>query len=169
MNIPVKIQGKKGWRLVVPSPIPIRIVELPSIKALVESGKIVIACGGGGIPVVDDEDGLQGVDAVVDKDLAAERLGEGIDMEAFMCLTDIECAYTDYEDKLKRKPIGTITSREARQLVADGHFGAGSMRPKIEACLRFTDATGHPAFITSLGNAYNALQGVGTFTKIVAR
>ncbi len=128
----------RGYRRVVPSPQPIDIVERKEIITLVESGAIVVAVGGGGIPVVRSKvlKLLRGVDAVIDKDFAAEKLAELIKADIFVSVTAVPCAYINFNtpDEL---PLGLISVREAKKYIADGHFASGSMLPKMEAVTRF--------------------------------
>ncbi len=162
----VKPNGEKTWRRVVPSPIPLRIVEAKAIKVLVDAGVIVIASGGGGIPVIEKSDGkLYGIDAVIDKDRAGARLAKEVEADVLMILTDVEYAMIDY-GKNTQKPIRTMTILEAKQRIKEGHFGAGSMGPKIEAALGFVQNGGDYALITSLDKAMDALDGK-TGTKII--
>jgi len=162
----VRPTGEKTWRRVVPSPIPLGIAEAGVIKRLVESGTIVIASGGGGIPVIRNGEGrLEGVDAVIDKDRAGAKLAEEVDAEIFLILTDVEHALlnfgTDHE-----APIKKMTVAEAKRYLGEGHFKAGSMGPKVEAATGFVERGGERAIITSLDKAADALDG-GSGTHIV--
>jgi carbamate kinase len=162
----VRPTGEKTWRRVVPSPIPLGIAEAAVIKRLVESGTIVIASGGGGIPVIRNGEGrLEGVDAVIDKDRAGAKLAEGVDADLFLILTDVEHALlyfgTDHE-----APIEKMTVEDAKRYLGEGHFKAGSMGPKVEAAMGFVERGGERAIITSLDKAADALDG-GTGTHIV--
>jgi carbamate kinase len=155
----VKPSGDKVWRRVVPSPDPIANVDATAIQRMVDAGIIVIASGGGGIPVKRDENGhYQGVDAVIDKDLAGERLAEVVKADVLLILTDVEKAKLNF-GKPGEKELGAITIAEAKKYLADGHFLAGSMGPKVRACLRFLDWGGKQAIITSLDKAAEALAG----------
>lgn len=160
----VKPTGERAWRRCVPSPDPIAIVEADAIKRLVDAGVIVIACGGGGIPVVlDDEGNYRGVEAVVDKDLAAEKLAEIIGANIFLILTDVEKVKLNF-GKHDEKDIDRMTITEAKKYLEEGHFLPGSMEPKIKACIRFIEWGGEKAIITSLDKAVEALEGkAGTF------
>ena len=143
----------------MPSPRPLRIVEAGPIKALVELGVIVIASGGGGIPVVEGGDGLlEGIDAVIDKDRAGARLAEEVGAEVLLILTDVEYALKNY-GKPDQEPLRSLTVAQARVMASEGHFGAGSMGPKVEACLEFLERGGERAIITSLQKAAEALEG----------
>jgi carbamate kinase len=164
----VRPNGERTWRRVVPSPIPLEIVEAKAIKDMIESGMIVIASGGGGIPVCKNDCGkLEGVDAVIDKDRAGARLAEEVGANILLILTDVEYALLNY-DKPIQKPIMHMNIEEARKLLKQGHFGAGSMGPKIEAALGFVERGGDEAIITSLDKALDALQG-RTGTHIVLK
>lgn len=155
----VKPGVEKGWRRVVPSPDPIANVEAEAIRAMVEAGIVVIASGGGGIPVMrDDEKRYQGVEAVIDKDLAGQRLAEEVGADVYLILTDVQNAMLDYGESSAR-PIGEMTRSEAQSHLDDGQFLAGSMGPKVEACIRFLENGGERAIITSLDQAVEALAG----------
>jgi len=155
----VKPNGERCWRRTVPSPDPISNLEADVIKKLVDAGVIVIASGGGGIPVLEDEEGnYQGIEAVIDKDLAGERLAEIVGADIFLILTDVEEAKINY-GKANEKSLGKITFEEAKQYFDEGHFLAGSMGPKVKACLRFLKNGGKKAIITSLDKALEALKG----------
>jgi len=149
----------RGWRRVVPSPDPKRIVEIEVIETLVQDGTIVICTGGGGIPVVVTQAGtLKGVEAVIDKDLAGERLATSLGADMFMVLTDVPGAAVRY-GKPGETWLRNVTVEEARRLQAAGHFRSGSMGPKVEACCRFAEARGRPAVIASMERAIEALRG----------
>jgi len=162
----VKPDGERAWRRTVPSPDPIANVGSEGIKRMVDAGIIVIASGGGGIPVVLDEDGhYRGVEAVIDKDLAGERLAEVVNADTFLILTDVEKAKLNFSQPNEQE-VGAITLSEARKYLAEGHFLAGSMGPKVKACIRFLEWGGKKAVITSLDKAVDALEG-RTGTRIV--
>jgi len=155
----VKPTGERCWRRTVPSPDPISNSEGDVIKKLVNAGVIVIASGGGGIPVLEDEEGnYKGIEAVIDKDLAGERLAEIVGADIFLILTDIEKAKINY-GKPNEKALGKITFQEAQNHFDEGHFLAGSMGPKVKACLRFLENGGQKAIITSLDKALEAFNG----------
>lgn len=165
-NWVIKEDSGRGYRRVVPSPIPKRIVNRNIIQALVDSGTIVIAAGGGGIPVYIENDGTyEGVDAVIDKDRASAVLAHDIDARTLLFLTNVECVYLDYR-KEGQQPLKTVTAGQARQYLAQGHFPPGNMGPKIEAAVSFVESGGHEVIITSLSNARNALLG-DAGTKVV--
>lgn len=147
------------YRRVVPSPDPLRILEAKMVKDLLDSGVIVIASGGGGVPVIlDDEGHLSGVEAVIDKDLAGEKLAESVGAHIFIILTDVERVYLHFGTK-RQKGLRTFRVAKAKQYLEEGHFPPGSMGPKIEACIRFIEYGGERAFITSLDHALGALDG----------
>ncbi len=150
--------GRKAYRRVVPSPDPIEIIEKDVIKMLVDAGFIVIASGGGGIPVIDQNGQLRGVEAVIDKDLAGERLAEIVDADIFLILTDVEKVKLNFR-KPNEKDLDKLTIAEAEKYLEEGHFLPGSMEPKVKACIRFLKARGEKAIITSLDKAVEALEG----------
>jgi len=154
----VRMKGEH-YRRVVPSPDPLRILEAKMIKDLLESGAIVIASGGGGIPVVLDDYGhTSGVEAVVDKDLAGEKLAESVGADIFMILTDVDQVFLHFGTK-KQQGLKTLSVEQAKQYLQEGHFPSGSMGPKIEACIRFIEYGGERAIITCLDCADDALDG----------
>ncbi len=149
----------RGWRRVVPSPEPKYIVETPSIKALVEQGHIVICSGGGGIPVFRDKNGcLQGVEAVIEKDLSAERLATSLAASSLIILTDVNGAALDYTTP-GRTWLGRVTVPGLTRYLGEGHFLAGSMGPKIRSIVRFIQNGGKYAVIASLDRAEEATRG----------
>ncbi|MBO8153299.1 carbamate kinase [Thermovirga sp.] len=149
----------RGWRRVVPSPNPLHIVEAEPIKDLVERGYTVIASGGGGIPVVRDSEGLyKGVEAVIDKDLASERLAQEVNADVFMILTDVPKVALNY-GKPDETWLGHVSADELSKYQEEGHFKAGSMGPKVAAALRFVKNGGKKAIIASLNEALQALKG----------
>ncbi|KPV62573.1 MAG: Carbamate kinase [Candidatus Bathyarchaeota archaeon BA1] len=155
----VKPTGDRVWRRCVPSPDPMANVESVAIRKLVDAGAIVIASGGGGIPVILDEHGhYKGVEAVIDKDLAGERLAEVIDADVFLILTDVEKVRLNF-GRPNEKEIDRMTLTEAKKFLGEGHFLPGSMGPKVKACIRFLEWGGEKAIITSLNKAVQALEG----------
>ena len=158
----------RGYRRVVASPMPIEIVELPSIQALVESGIIPICVGGGGIPVVRDEDGqLQGVNAVIDKDRGTSLLAVGLKADLFVISTAVEKVAINF-NKPEQQWLDRITLAEAKQYMAEGHFAPGSMLPKIEAVVSYLEAGGTEALVTNPENIARALRGESG-TRIVSK
>ena len=149
----------RGWRRVVASPVPRRIVEIGAVKLLWDHA-IVITCGGGGIPVVENPDGtLEGVAAVIDKDLAAELLAEQVDADALLILTEVEKVAINF-GKANQQDLGHLSLAEAARYAEEGQFGVGSMLPKVEAAMRFVRANpGKRAIITSLDKCLDALEG----------
>jgi carbamate kinase len=156
-----------AWQRVVPSPTPYSIVETPVIRQLVESGVIVIAVGGGGVPVIEKGPRLIGVEAVVDKDLAASILARDVEAEVLLVLTDVEGVFERY-GKTDQRLIERLTEVEAVELVEAGTLPAGSMAPKVRAAAAFVAAGGTRAVIGSLRHAVEALEG-RSGTAIAAR
>lgn len=148
----------RGWRKVVPSPDPLRIVEIDAILELINKDCIVIANGGGGIPVIEEEGRLKGVEAVIDKDFGGERLALNVGADIFMILTDVPKIYINYKTPDQRA-LDLVTVKEIEVYQSGGHFKAGSMGPKVEACKRFIKNGGKNAIITSLDTALEALEG----------
>lgn len=149
----------RGYRRVVPSPIPIEIVELDAINTLVEKNFVVICTGGGGIPVVRDENGsLQGVNAVIDKDRGTSLLANGLKADLFIISTAVEQVALNF-GKPDQKNVARMTLAEAKQYMAEGHFAPGSMYPKIEAIVNYLEKGGSQAIITNPENIARALKG----------
>lgn len=161
-----KEDAGRGYRQVVPSPLPMKIMELDSIKILIDADKLVIAGGGGGVPVIITDKGLEGVPAVIDKDRSSALLADKIDADKLIILTAVDHVYVNY-GKPDEKALKTLNVAEAQKYMKEGQFAAGSMLPKIEACLSFVE--GHPereALITSLDGLDDALAGkVGTVIR----
>jgi len=156
----------RGWRRVVPSPKPVRIVEAEVIRHLVNEGYVIIAAGGGGIPVVQDEEGnLHGTAAVIDKDFASAVLAKEIGANLLVISTAVEKVCLNF-GKPNQKTLDRLTITEAKQYIAEGHFKPGSMLPKIQACIRFIEEGGMEALITCPEVLPSALAG-GTGTRIV--
>ncbi|HEX2190456.1 MAG TPA: carbamate kinase [Longimicrobiaceae bacterium] len=151
-------QVKGGWRRVVPSPRPVEIVESPMIRSLVEAGHLVVAAGGGGCPVYDHPRlGLEGIDAVVDKDRAAAILGYDIGAEVLLILTDVECVYLDYGSP-EQRAVRRLTLEAADELLRSGELGSGSMAPKVEAAADFVRRGGERAIIARLDQGREAVR-----------
>ncbi|ANF22556.1 carbamate kinase [Thermococcus piezophilus] len=155
----------RGWRRVVPSPDPIGHVETPVIQNLVAKGFIVIASGGGGVPVIEEDGVLKGVEAVIDKDLAGEKLAEEVNADIFMILTDVNGAAINY-GKPDERWLGKVTVEELRRYYEEGHFKKGSMGPKVLAAIRFVEWGGERAIIAALDKAVEALEG-NTGTQVI--
>lgn len=164
-----KVASEKGWtfvedagrgyRRVVPSPIPKKIVELSIIKQLVESKNVVISTGGGGIPVVEEDDGCAGVAAVIDKDRASALLADDLDADILVILTAVEKVAINF-NKPNQKDLNELTVEEAKKYAKEGEFAPGSMLPKIESCLSFIErGKDRVAIVTSLDKAKEALEG----------
>jgi carbamate kinase len=149
----------RGWRRVVPSPKPQAIVEREAILALIAGGFVVIAVGGGGVPVIEEAGGdLVGVEAVIDKDYASSLLANSIQADLFVISTAVEKAALHYNTP-QQKWLDRITLAEARQYHAEGHFHKGSMGPKIEAIISYLERGGRQALITNPENIGRALRG----------
>ena len=167
----MKKDGDKGWRITVPSPKPIRIVELQAIKNLFYDGYIVVTGGGGGIPVVIDKEGenedddgqmdLYGIDAVIDKDLTSVLLAKKLWADNVVIATDEVGIWLDYEDKVKRRKLDEIEVNELKGYYEDGEFdkSEGSMKPKIRSVIEFVEETGRDAIICDLSNIDKSLNG----------
>lgn len=159
-----KEDSGRGYRRVVASPKPIDIVEKDVIDNLVNTGAIVIAAGGGGIPVIVDGDGYEGVSAVIDKDLASEKLAELLKVDILLILTAVERVAINF-GKPDQKDLETVSIEEAEQYSKQGQFGAGSMEPKINAAVGFVKSNkGAKAIIGSLENAKGAINGTSGTT-----
>ena len=149
----------RGWRRVVPSPIPKRIVELKAVEQLVRAGDIVITVGGGGIPVVETEQGLRGVAAVIDKDRASALLARDIGADRLIILTAVDRVCVNY-NKPGQRELAEMTLADCERYIAQGQFAPGSMLPKVESCMAFVRDSEHgTALITSLSRAAEALEG----------
>lgn len=148
----------RGWRKVVPSPKPIRIEEIESIKTLVEAGHVVIAAGGGGVPVIQNEQHLKGVEAVIDKDFASQVLASDLGADSFIVLTGVDYAYINF-NKDNQERLEKVSVEQLEHYIAEQHFAKGSMLPKIEACIQFVKQTPKgKAMITSLENLKNLIE-----------
>lgn len=155
----MKEDAGRGWRRVVASPIPRKIVEIDAVKKLWDSS-IVISCGGGGIPVIENKDGtLEGVAAVIDKDFAAELLAEQVEADVLMILTEVEKVAINF-NKPNQENLSNLNLADAAKYIEEGQFAPGSMLPKVEAAMKFVRAYPEKkAIITSLDKAIDALEG----------
>ena len=151
-------RARGGWRRVVPSPDPKYIIECNAIKVLAENGVIVIASGGGGIPVVEEGGEMRGVEAVIDKDLASERLATFLKADKFVILTDVDGVYINFGRPDQRR-LTKIRVDELKRYLEEGHFPAGSMKPKVEAVIRFIESGGKEAIIAELSQLLDAVEG----------
>jgi carbamate kinase len=151
----------RGWRRVVPSPKPVKVVQRHMIRESAEAGHIVIACGGGGIPIIKKPDNsYEGVEAVIDKDLSSSMLANQIGADIFIILTEVPQVYTGYKTP-DEKAIGAITSERLKEMFDAKEFPPGSMGPKVEAVCGFLERGGHRAIITNPATLAEALQGRG--------
>jgi len=151
--------GERPFRRVVPSPDPIRILEGKALKRLVDAGMVVIASGGGGIPVIlNDRGEFEGIEGVIDKDLAGEKLAEAVGADILLILTDVNKVKLGF-GTAQEKDLDRMDVTQAKHYLKEGHFLAGSMAPKIEACIRFLEYGGEEAIITSLNKAWLSIQG----------
>ncbi len=157
-DIVIKEDSGRGYRRVVPSPDPTLVVESATIQTLVENGVIVIACGGGGIPVVQSDISLSGTEAVIDKDLAAERLATSVCASRLAIMTDVDGVFLNY-GKDDQRFLATVRRDDLAKYAELGHFAAGSMGPKVEAVLRFLDHGGEHAVIGYLGSLKETVEG----------
>ena len=155
----VRQDANRGWRRVAASPRPLRVVETGAIRALLDAGAIVIAAGGGGIPVMrNDKNELVGVEAVIDKDLASALLASALGLKNLVIITGEEKVCLDFTKPTKRA-LDRMTLQEAADYLAQGHFPAGSMGPKIEAAINFLRAGGGSVILTCPGKVYDAIYG----------
>ncbi len=151
----------RGWRRVVPSPTPKKVIQRQMIHDAARNGHIVIACGGGGIPIVKNERGdYQGVEAVIDKDLTSSILANDVEAELLVILTDVPNVYVQY-NKPDQRALGAVTMDEAGRLIQEGHFAAGSMGPKVTAIYNFLKGGGRRGLITNPQTLEAALEGRG--------
>lgn len=155
----MKEDSGRGYRRVVPSPQPAAIAEIYAVQTLVNSGALVICSGGGGVPVVRDEEGmLHGIEAVIDKDMAASLLAHKLDADRLIILTDVEQVYINYRTP-QQQALGQLTREEATRYIDEGQFATGSMGPKVRAALQFVEGGGTQAIITHLHKVLAALKG----------
>ena len=158
-NYTMKEDSGRGYRRVVASPLPVHIKEIEAIETLVKSGAVVIACGGGGIPVVEKGGETNGVAAVIDKDFASEKLAEELDADMLVILTEVPYACVDF-NKPGQKELRESTVSEMKKYIDEGHFAPGSMLPKVKAAVMFADSrAGRLAIISSLDRAKAAIMG----------
>ncbi len=156
----------RGWRRVVPSPIPQKIVEIEAVRKLLDAGIITITVGGGGIPIIEEEDGtLKGVAAVIDKDFASSLLARSIRADLFLISTAVEKVYLNF-NKPNQKAIDQMTVSQAKRYLKEGHFAKGSMEPKIRAIIWYLEAGGKEAIITDPEHLTAALEGE-TGTRVI--
>lgn len=160
------IPTEDGYRRIVAAPNPIEIVELDAVNALMDADQVVIAAGGGGIPVLQQGTALKGASAVIEKDLIAGLLADGVNADQLIILTGVDCVYKDY-GKEKQEPIHMMNCRQAQEYINNGEFGEGTMRPKIETALSFIgNSEIRSALITRLGSIEAAMAGqTGTVIK----
>jgi len=152
-------RGERGWRRVVASPEPVEILDAAPVAVLLGEGFVVVAAGGGGIPVVRDDDGtVRGVEAVIDKDLSAALLGRAVGADVLVIATDVPAVAVGFGTADERR-VGSVGVAELRRLQAEGQFASGSMGPKVEAACRFVEAGGNRAVITSLDSIAEAAAG----------
>ena len=151
-------RGEKGWRRMVASPAPQEILDAPTVSALVDAGFVVVANGGGGIPVVREDGGLRGVEAVIDKDLGADLLARTVGADVLVIATDVPHAVLRFGTP-EAEPLGRVPVGRLRDLAAEGHFASGSMGPKVDAACRFVERGGRYAVISNLDNIVDAVDG----------
>ncbi len=166
-GITIKEDAGRGYRRVVPSPDPKVIAERAAIKTLVEAGFIVVCSGGGGIPIVEEGSQARGVEAVIDKDLAGQRLATLIQANIFVILTDVDGAYVDYGTS-KQELIKEVTTGKLQRYMEQGQFKEGSMAPKVLAAMRFVESGGERAVIGELGKLTEALEG-SSGTQVISQ
>lgn len=154
---PKMIKQPQGWRRVVPSPQPKEVIDIQLIRDVMKK-YVVIACGGGGIPVVRKDDKLKGIDAVIDKDLASQLLASQLKTDTLLILTAVDNVYLNYGKK-NQDTLSGMSAVDAKKYLREGHFGVGSMQPKIEAAIRFLESGGKKVIITSPKLAERAMKG----------
>lgn len=159
-------EAGKGFRRIVAAPTPVAIVEIDAIKALLQADQIVISCGGGGIPVMEQGYNLKGASAIIEKDLVSGLLAREIDADVLMILTDVDCVFLDYGTPMQ-KPLSHMTIAEAQDYIAQGQFESSSMLPKIQAALDFiSSGTNRKVMITSMSKAKDCMaQKAGTIIE----
>ena len=149
---------KDGWRRVVPSPMPLRILDIGAVRAVAEKGMVPVACGGGGVPVIKKGRKYAGVEAVIDKDYASALLGSEMGAKSLVFITNVDCVFLNYGAP-GEAPVRAIRADDAEEYLRGGHFGEGSMKPKVQAAIDFIRKGGEKAVITSIGNLGAALKG----------
>lgn len=155
----VKEDAGRGWRRVVPSPIPVDVAEKETVKTLVNNGHVVITVGGGGIPVVEEGNSLVGVPAVIDKDFASEKIAEILDADYLIILTAVEKVAINF-GKPNQEELREMTVAEAEKYIEEGHFAPGSMLPKVKAAMKFAASKqGRKSLITALEKAEEGIEG----------
>ena len=160
------LDAGRGWRRVVPSPIPLDVVEINAIKSLLKAGIIVIAAGGGGIPVFRNGEKLAGIAAVIDKDRASALIGEEIKADILVIATSIDKVYINF-GKENQEALDRVNVADAKKLIDEGHFAEGSMKPKVESCVDFVEKGGQKAIICALGDIEAAIEGkAGTIIEV---
>lgn len=164
-----KEDSGRGWRKVVPSPKPVNITEAPIVEQLIKQGVITISTGGGGIPVVDKDGKVVGVEAVIDKDFASEKLAELVDADLFIILTGVDNVYINY-NKPDQEKLEVVSTDELKQYISEDQFAPGSMLPKVEAAILFAEQSqkGGETVITSLENLSNVINENGG-TRVVKK
>lgn len=156
-----KEDAGRGWRKVVPSPKPHHIIEVEGIQKMLEAGFLTIACGGGGMPVIEKNGRFEGVEAVIDKDFASAKLAELIEADVFIILTGVDHVYIHYNEAHQKK-LEIVSVEEMEHYIGEGHFAPGSMLPKVESAIDFMKHSSHrKAVITSLNNMEQAIEGSG--------
>ena len=152
-------RGEKGWRRIVASPEPVEVLETGTLMTLLDAGYVVVAAGGGGIPVVrDKQGGVRGVEAVIDKDLTAAVLARSVEADVLVIATDVDHAIIGYGTPAA-EAVRTVTLEQMRDIAAAGHFASGSMGPKVEAAMRFVESGGRRSVITALEHIEKAITG----------
>jgi carbamate kinase len=151
-------RGEKGWRRVVASPEPLEVLETHTLLTLMQAGYVVVAAGGGGIPVIRTSEGkIRGIEAVIDKDLTAAVLARSVEADVLVIATDVENAVVGWGTP-EAHPVGRVSLAEMEAYAADGHFASGSMGPKVEAALRFVRSGGQRSIITALDRITEAVE-----------
>ena len=155
----VKEDPGMGFRRVIAAPKPIDIVEIDAIRTLADADQVVIACGGGGIPVIEQQHNLKGASAVIEKDAIASKLASELSCDELIILTDVDCVYKDYGTE-NQTPISSMTIDEAKELIRRGQFGEGTMLPKIEGAISYLESKmDGRVLITSMSKVRDAVKG----------